>query len=103
MVWCLGNEQAKETSPDTAFKFLAGAILVVEFTAASVILEVNRKLVEPENDFVWIFAGGTPPNDFLKKIGVQFGTKDMTQEASEEAKQTRLASQSFAEARAGAG
>jgi putative YpdA family bacillithiol system oxidoreductase len=75
----------------------------VEFTAASVILEVNKQRVELENDFVWIFAGGTPPNDFLKKIGVQFGTKDVTQQASQEANQARLASQPFAEARAGVG
>jgi len=36
---------------------------------------------------VWIFAGGTPPNDFLKKVGVGFGARDMTLEASREAKQ----------------
>jgi hypothetical protein len=33
------------------------------------------------NDFVWIFAGGTPPYDFLKKIGVGFGMYDMTSNA----------------------
>jgi len=42
---------------------------------------------EIPNDYVWIFAGGTPPNDFLKKIGVAFGMHDMTQEASHEARQ----------------
>jgi len=41
---------------------------------------------EISNDFVWIFAGGTPPNAFLKKIGVGFGARDMTLEASSEAK-----------------
>ena len=42
---------------------------------------------EISNDFVWIFAGGTPPNAFLKKIGVGFGARDVTLEASKEAKQ----------------
>ena len=42
------------------------------------------------NDFVWIFAGGTPPNDFLKKIGVGFGARDLTLEASKEAKRPKL-------------
>jgi hypothetical protein len=41
---------------------------------------------EIPNDFVWIFAGGNPPNDFLKKIGVEFGAKDLTLEASTEAR-----------------
>jgi hypothetical protein len=48
---------------------------------------------EIANDFVWIFAGGTPPNDFLRKIGVEFGMRDMTLEASREAKQAVLARQ----------
>ena len=34
------------------------------------------------NDFVWIFAGGIPPNDFLKSINIQFGTMDVTLEAA---------------------
>src|SRR5450755_2103991 len=60
----------------------------VEFTEKSVVLEVNGKREEIPNDFVWIFAGGTPPNDFLKKIGVAFGARDMTLEASVEARET---------------
>jgi thioredoxin reductase (NADPH) len=59
----------------------------VEFTEHSVVLEVNGKREEIPNDFVWIFAGGTPPNDFLKKIGVAFGARDMTLEASVEARE----------------
>jgi thioredoxin reductase/NAD-dependent dihydropyrimidine dehydrogenase PreA subunit len=74
----------------------------VEFTAESAILEVGGSRREIPNDFVWIFAGGTPPNDFLKKIGVQFGMKDLTLEASREAKQQTTAAKEFAEARAGA-
>ena len=58
----------------------------VEFKPDSVVLDVNGSPQEIPNDFVWIFAGGTPPNDFLKKVGVQFGMRDMTAEASSEAK-----------------
>ena len=63
----------------------------VEFKPESVILEVKGEVQEIANDFVWIFAGGTPPNDFLKKIGVGFGSRDLTLEASTEAKQAILA------------
>ena len=28
------------------------------------------------------FAGGVAPNDFLKKIGVEFGSRDVTLEVS---------------------
>ena len=58
-----------------------------EIRESSVLLEVKGELHELANDFVWIFAGGTPPYDFLKKIGVQFGARDLTVEASTEAKQ----------------
>ena len=64
-----------------------------EFRQDAAVLEVNGRLEEIENDFVWIFAGGTPPNDFLKKIGVEFGAKDLTQEASQEAIENRVAAQ----------
>jgi putative YpdA family bacillithiol system oxidoreductase len=74
----------------------------MEITAESVILDVAGSRLELPNDYVWIFAGGTPPNDFLKKIGVQFGKKDVTREASREAHQENLAIQQFAEAKAGA-
>src|SRR5450755_1905105 len=59
----------------------------VEFTEKSVVLEVSCERQEIPNDFVWIFAGGTPPNDFLKKIGVAFGARDMTVEATVEARE----------------
>jgi thioredoxin reductase (NADPH) len=58
----------------------------IEFKEQSVLIEVGGEQREIPNDFVWIFAGGTPPNDFLKKIGVGFGARDMTKDASEEAK-----------------
>jgi putative YpdA family bacillithiol system oxidoreductase len=63
----------------------------VEFTPDSVLLEVNGEVQTIPNDYVWIFAGGTPPNDFLKKVGVQFGMKDMTLEASKEAHEAAAA------------
>lgn len=65
----------------------------VEFKEESVILEVEGTTREIPNDFVWIFAGGTPPNDFLKKIGVGFGARDMTMDASQEAKDVAAAKQ----------
>ncbi|MDE3165836.1 MAG: hypothetical protein KGN36_08530, partial [Acidobacteriota bacterium] len=55
-----------------------------EILEGSVLLEVNGEVKEIPNDFVWVFAGGTPPNDFLKKIGVQFGMRDTTEEAHRE-------------------
>jgi thioredoxin reductase (NADPH) len=59
----------------------------VEFKPESVILDVKGEKQEIPNDFVWIFAGGTPPNDFLKKIGVGFGPQDVTLTASSAARQ----------------
>src|SRR6267378_2694579 len=59
----------------------------VEFKQDSVLLDVQGKVEEIPNDFVWIFAGGVPPTAFLKKIGIEFGTRDVTTEASNEAKQ----------------
>jgi len=59
----------------------------IEFKEQSVLIEVAGEQREIPNDFVWIFAGGTPPNDFLKKVGVGFGARDMTKDASDEAKQ----------------
>jgi putative YpdA family bacillithiol system oxidoreductase len=59
----------------------------IEFKEEAVIIDVEGQQREIPNDFVWIFAGGTPPNDFLKKVGVGFGDLDMTKDASQEAKQ----------------
>ena len=59
----------------------------VEFKPESAILDVAGSNQEIPNDFVWIFAGGTPPHAFLKKIGIGFGARDVTLETSKEAKQ----------------
>jgi thioredoxin reductase (NADPH) len=72
----------------------------VEFKPDTVILDVNGALQEIANDYVWIFAGGTLPNDFLKKIGVEFGMRDLTLEASNEARQATLSRKQFADAKA---
>jgi len=70
----------------------------VEFKPDTVILSVDGSVQELPNDFVWIFAGGTPPNDFLKKIGLEFGMRDMTVEASNEAKQAAVSKKQLAQA-----
>ncbi len=58
----------------------------IEFKSDSVVLDVNGDKRVIANDYVWIFAGGTPPYDFLRKIGVGFGMRDLTTEAGQEAK-----------------
>ena len=68
----------------------------VEFNEEAVILDVKGELRRIPNDFVWIFAGGTPPNDFLKKIGVDFGMRDVTLEASNEARQAAVTKKQLA-------
>jgi thioredoxin reductase/Pyruvate/2-oxoacid:ferredoxin oxidoreductase delta subunit len=45
----------------------------VEVRAGSVTLEVRGGRKEIPNDYVWIFAGGTPPAEFLERIGVAMG------------------------------
>jgi len=46
----------------------------VEFTQESVVLKSGGELQVLPNDFVWIFAGGTAPYDFLRKVGIRFGS-----------------------------
>ena len=70
----------------------------VEFKPESVVLEVNGSNQEIPNDYVWIFAGGTPPTAFLKKIGVGFGSRDVTLETSKAAKTAQAERKQFAAA-----
>jgi thioredoxin reductase len=63
---------------------------VLEFKPESVILDVAGRQEEIPNDFAWIFAGGTPPTAFLKKVGIGFGSRDVTLEASKAAKQANV-------------
>lgn len=58
----------------------------VEIGDRAVRLDVGGTIREIPNDYVWVFAGGTPPSDFLRAIGVQVGPKDLTAEAGAEAK-----------------
>jgi thioredoxin reductase len=44
-----------------------------EIREHSVVLEVDGVVTEIENDYVWIFAGGTPPSAFLQTAGVALG------------------------------
>ena len=69
-----------------------------EVKEASVVIDVEGTPREIPNDFVWVFAGGTPPNEFLKKIGVGFGMQDLTLEASREAKQAAIEKKELAAA-----
>jgi len=73
-----------------------------EFKAGSVVLDVKGVIREVPNDFVWIFAGGIPPYDFLKKIGIRFGLRDQTVEAGNEVRQAANDKQELARATAGA-
>jgi thioredoxin reductase (NADPH) len=50
----------------------------VEFRKDCVILSIEGKMQTLPNDFVWVFAGGTPSYEFLQKIGVGVGMLDMT-------------------------
>ncbi len=58
----------------------------VEIRPRSALLDVQGKVQEIPNDYVWVFAGGTPPNEFLHKVGVAVGQRDLTKEAQAEAR-----------------
>ncbi len=68
-----------------------------EIREKSVVLDVGAESREIENDYVWVFAGGTPPTDFLKKIGIEFGMKDITLEAVKEVRQLIAAGKPLAQ------
>lgn len=53
-----------------------------EFKAGHVLLDCGGTERELQNDYVWIFAGGIPPSDFLKAAGIQFGTQDMSESSA---------------------
>jgi thioredoxin reductase (NADPH) len=60
----------------------------VEIRERTVVLEVGGRRREIPNDFVWVLAGGTAPNEFLQRIGVQLGSHDLTAEARAEVRRT---------------
>jgi thioredoxin reductase (NADPH) len=49
-----------------------------EFRKGSVLIDVGGAIREVPNDFVWIFAGGIPPTEFLKSTGIAFGAMDVS-------------------------
>ena len=53
-----------------------------EFREGSVLIECEGEIRELSNDLVWIFAGGIPPNEFLKASGVAFGEETSTEQPS---------------------
>ena len=52
----------------------------MEFRAGTALIEADGQTRELPNDFVWIFAGGTPPDEFLKAAGVAFGADNKTEQ-----------------------
>jgi putative YpdA family bacillithiol system oxidoreductase len=59
----------------------------LEIRAKSVILQVSGGKRELPNDFVWIFAGGTPPNAFLERVGVRLGRKELSAQVHDHARE----------------
>jgi len=59
----------------------------VEFTEDSVRIAVDGNVQQIPNDFVWIFAGGVAPNDFLRGMGIRFGSLDPTHTNAGEARE----------------
>jgi len=51
----------------------------IEFREKSSVLDCSGEMREIATDFVWIFAGGTAPNDFLRNIGITFGNLKSTE------------------------
>lgn len=62
----------------------------IEIQEDCVLLDTCTGIEKLPNDYVWVFAGGIPPNDFLKKLGIHFGPLDFTVEASREAQAARV-------------
>jgi len=60
MIDVIFNSEPSEVRPDTVVLRVAGG---------------HREL---PNDFVWIFAGGTPPHAFLEGMGIQLGRQELS-------------------------
>lgn len=63
----------------------------VEIAGTSAVLEVGGERKDVPADYVWIFAGGTPPKSFLEKVGIAFGRQDLSAAARTEAVAARSA------------
>ncbi len=57
-----------------------------EVRERSVLIATGGGVTELSNDWMWVFAGGQPPNAFLKKVGVAMGDLDLTEAAGLEAR-----------------
>jgi thioredoxin reductase/NAD-dependent dihydropyrimidine dehydrogenase PreA subunit len=73
----------KKKNEDRLAPLLAGGRIqpvfgsqVTEIKPGSVRLKVGSEEREIENDYVFVFAGGEPPFDFLKQCGVRFGGEE---------------------------
>jgi thioredoxin reductase len=53
----------------------------VEIRERSVLLAVADERRELPIDFVWVFAGGTPPRAFLEKVGIALGRQELSEAA----------------------
>ena len=51
---------------------------VLEIKEKSVIIKTEKGQLELANDFVFVFAGGVPPFQLLKDMGIQFGGESKT-------------------------
>ena len=51
---------------------------VLEIKEKSVIIKTEKGQFELANDFVFVFAGGVPPFQLLKDMGIQFGGESKT-------------------------
>jgi len=58
----------------------------VEIRPDAVVLRVGDETREIPADYVWIFAGGTPPREFLEGIGIGFGRQDLSEAVSRESR-----------------
>lgn len=56
----------------------------LEIRKGSVTLQVGDRRGDIPADFVWIFAGGATPKEFLEKIGIAFGRKELSAAAKVE-------------------
>jgi thioredoxin reductase/Pyruvate/2-oxoacid:ferredoxin oxidoreductase delta subunit len=57
-----------------------------EVRETSVLISTDGTVTEMPNDWMWVFAGGEPPNALLQKFGVAMGNQDLTQAAADEAR-----------------
>ena len=55
---------------------------VVEVTPERVRLKVGSEVHELENDYVFVFAGGEPPFEFLKQCGVRSAAEAASEPSS---------------------